>query len=360
MAKQGGQHNLRKKSLTGGGFTWQFDGYRDGRRVRKSLKTDVLSVAKERRDKILASIDDAKWGTNGGEAVEPISLEDFWTKYSDHTKDHSRNTRERRQITWTQFTDVVHVRFLHLVTEDDAKRFKSHLLNKKRKQSPRTVTDNLSRMQTIFKYALSENHHRGPNPLEGVERPKLEDEPGEQEVKYLTKDQIAKFLAEAEQHSKEIFIFSSLCVYAGMRAAEAAAAKWEWIDWERDTITIQRDKESGFRTKSKKFRAIPLHNELKSILERHRGDAGYMIFPKKTKPGKWRVRYEPKRAFKTVATAAGVKWCTPHVLRHTFASQLAMSGVSLFKISRWLGHSDIKTTQIYAHLAPADEDINRF
>jgi hypothetical protein len=47
-------------------------------------------------------------------------------------------------------------------------------------------------------------------------------------------------------------------------------------------------------------------------------------------------------------------------LRHTFASQLAMAGVSLYKISKWLGHSDVKTSQIYARLQTQDEDINRF
>jgi len=61
----------------------------------------------------------------------------------------------------------------------------------------------------------------------------------------------------------------------------------------------------------------------------------------------------------SVCKQAGVPWVTPHVLRHTFASQLAMAGVSLYKISQWLGHSDFKTTQIYAHLQASDDDIDR-
>ncbi len=35
-----------------------------------------------------------------------------------------------------------------------------------------------------------------------------------------------------------------------------------------------------------------------------------------------------------------------------------MAGVSIYKVSRWLGHSDVKTTMIYAHLTPQDSDIN--
>jgi site-specific recombinase XerD len=39
-------------------------------------------------------------------------------------------------------------------------------------------------------------------------------------------------------------------------------------------------------------------------------------------------------------------------LRHNFASNLAQKGVSLYVIKELLGHTDIKTTMIYAHLQP--------
>ena len=43
-----------------------------------------------------------------------------------------------------------------------------------------------------------------------------------------------------------------------------------------------------------------------------------------------------------------------HSLRHTFASWLVQKGVSIYVVSRLLGHSDVKTTQIYAHLRQDD------
>ena len=50
-----------------------------------------------------------------------------------------------------------------------------------------------------------------------------------------------------------------------------------------------------------------------------------------------------------------------HSLRHTFASWLVQKGVSIYEVSKLLGHADIKTTQIYAHLRSDDlrNDVGR-
>jgi len=42
-----------------------------------------------------------------------------------------------------------------------------------------------------------------------------------------------------------------------------------------------------------------------------------------------------------------------HDLRHTYGSNLVSNGVSLYIVAKLMGHSDIKATEIYAHLAPS-------
>jgi integrase len=57
-------------------------------------------------------------------------------------------------------------------------------------------------------------------------------------------------------------------------------------------------------------------------------------------------------AFYIVMRKAGIKDFRFHDLRHTFATRLAQAGVDLYKISKLLGHKDIKMTQRYAHHCP--------
>ena len=56
--------------------------------------------------------------------------------------------------------------------------------------------------------------------------------------------------------------------------------------------------------------------------------------------------------FTEIRDKAGLADVTVHVLRHTTASRLLQAGFELVKVQQWLGHRDIKSTLIYAHLAP--------
>jgi integrase len=63
------------------------------------------------------------------------------------------------------------------------------------------------------------------------------------------------------------------------------------------------------------------------------------------------------RRFKEACAEAGVRQIRFHDLRHTFATRLAASGQPLRAIQEFLGHADMKTTQIYAHYAPSSHEV---
>jgi integrase len=69
------------------------------------------------------------------------------------------------------------------------------------------------------------------------------------------------------------------------------------------------------------------------------------------------VRDRPKtvqlsQQFRYVADVCEFDDVSLHTLRHTCASRLVQGGMDLYKVMKWLGHSDVKVTMIYAHLAP--------
>jgi len=127
--------------------------------------------------------------------------------------------------------------------------------------------------------------------------------------------------------------------------------KWGDIDFSNVKIRV-RNTES-FSTKSKKERNVPLHPKLAAILSlRTQIDHSPFVF---LRPDMKLI--DPHTAndkFREYCRLAGLdERFHFHTLRHTFASHLAMSGVSLYFIQKILGHQSIETTtRIYAHLQP--------
>ena len=176
---------------------------------------------------------------------------------------------------------------------------------------------------------------------------------------WLTKEQRDKVLdlAKGQNHMHHPMI--AVGFFAGLRLREILTLEWQDIDFKQDIITIRPKPHLGWNPKSKKFRKIPLHPRLKSILTPIAKKEG-ICFPA---VGDDPYKSEPKeKVVQDLFKQVGIQgrrlgW---HVLRHSFASNLVQAGVSVYKVSEWLGHSDPTTTQIYAHLAPNyDRDISR-
>ncbi|MCC6696312.1 MAG: site-specific integrase [Candidatus Hydrogenedentes bacterium] len=238
------------------------------------------------------------------------------------------------------------------ISRQDIQRFKTFLLDQGRSKS--TVNNYLRDISARYGHAIKTLElFSGPNPCQKVERLRLEESP----PPYLTQEQMGKLLKAAEAHSSLMHWFCLLGVYEGLRLGEIVNCRWEWFDWSGKLLNIPSDE--TFSVKSHKGRSIPLHEAVIAALKPHDQGEGYLFNSGRQSAGKHFYRYDPKKAFAQVAKDAGVPHISPHWLRHTFGSQLARSGVSIYLIREWMGHSDVKVTQRYAHVQGYSEEINK-
>jgi integrase len=108
-------------------------------------------------------------------------------------------------------------------------------------------------------------------------------------------------------------------------------------------------------------RSVPMSDGLHAELQRWRLRTPYrsgedLVFAHPAK-GTPLDRAKVSRYFQAACRRAGVRVIRFHDLRHTFATTLAAAGVPLRAIQEFLGHSDLKTTQIYAHYAPSAHEV---
>jgi integrase len=118
-------------------------------------------------------------------------------------------------------------------------------------------------------------------------------------------------------------------------------------------MTIMIQAKEDWHTKNYRSRIINMTPVLYDILREHREQyisdsvqCEYVF----TYNGQ-RLRSNIKRSLIRVMNDAGLKGVTLHTLRHTFASQLAMAGVSLRDVQELMGHRSYETTLQYAHLS---------
>jgi integrase len=163
--------------------------------------------------------------------------------------------------------------------------------------------------------------------------------------------------------------------YLGLRVEEIIMLRWEHLSLDdvdpktgEPRPVCHITPHSGWQPKDGEARDIPICAPLLAILKQHRQAEGYLLTNepgRSTKPrtGKgWLYRYDPKKVWLRVmkaVVAAGGKAITMYGMRHSFASNYLIAGVSDVKVSRWLGHADTRMVhRHYGHLLSYDGDIN--
>lgn len=169
--------------------------------------------------------------------------------------------------------------------------------------------------------------------LETGERPQR----AEPRRTFLILDEVKKLSATPlkREDIKRAFLFSCLC---GLRISDIRSLKWN---------NLKKDSKGNIiaeltQQKTKSLLYLPISSEAIKQLPNKEGD-NELIFS--TIPDNSYIN----KFLKIWAKEAGVtKNLTFHVARHTFATLSLTYGAELYTVSKLLGHSDIKITQIYA------------
>ena len=203
-----------------------------------------------------------------------------------------------------------------------------------------TVNRELITIKAMFTKAV-EWQYLDENPATRVKLFKVRKD---ERPRFLSKEEIQRLL---DTCSEGLYPFVYTALNTGLRSSELVYLRWKDVNLENRKITVySRD---DWQTKSGKSRNIDINDNLLIFFKKYKHQGSEYVFC--TKDGRPLVN-NLNRRFKNAVKRAELERVSIHTLRHTFASHLVMAGVPLATVSTLLGHSDIKTTMIYAHLSP--------
>lgn len=248
---------------------------------------------------------------------------------------------------------VIEVRYLEEITPQQISAFISEHVRAKG-LSPKTANRYREGICRLFSWATTEGGIRLPgsiNPTAKVAKYR-EKAP---EISFLTLSHIDDQL-EKLKNAPQMQVMVAMYIYAGLRREELLWLTREDIDFKsggNGLIRIRAKTINGefWEPKTKVNRAIPISHDLRRYLDNYkpRPSIGGWFFPS---PGG--VRYDPdnfSRDLQKIQRQYSLKWSCLD-FRHTFGSQLAMKGESLYKISKLMGNSPEICRKHYAAIIP--------
>jgi site-specific recombinase XerD len=231
------------------------------------------------------------------------------------------------------------------ITEPVVREFRIHL----NRQGLKLKTQNyyLISLRAFLKF-LRKREIESLNP-ERIELAKV----GARDLDLISQDELNRLMKSPSGGSLQALrdkAMMELLFSTGLRVSELCSLNRD-LDLSRDEFSV--------RGKGEKVRVVFLSSEAKGAIKAYldkRGDIDDALFAQMGKASKnaKELRLTPRsveRIVKRHATKAGItRKVTPHVIRHSFATDLLENGADLRSVQALLGHANITTTQVYTHV----------
>ena len=317
-----------------------------GKLIRRSLKTDVLSVAKLRLSDFEKN---ERQGAENRDSVSAgrLNLADAIAIHKKRTvgdvslKPRTKSYHDERIAALLKSWPELATKEIRTITKTDcldwAAKFGAD-------RSATAFNHTVSILRKLLEIGI-ELGARYDNPARFIKR--VSERP-----KRLTlpePETFSQFIAAVESggggFSRRCADLVRFLAFGGFRKNEAANITWADCDFDKGEIIVRGDPETG--TKNWTIRRVPMIPDMRKLLERLNAQNSAT---RPTQPV-MQVR-ECQQAMDRAAKEIGMVRITHHDLRHLFATLCIESGVDIPTVSRWLGHKDggALAMKVYGHL----------
>ena len=271
----------------------------------------------------------------------PIKLKDFFReflKYSEsvHRPKHTETLEASFNVIMRYFGDIE-------LSELKTANLQKYAEDRLRNVSVYSVKRDKANLSSALTYSIACNYLKN-NIAKMIRLPKLP----EKQPLFFSDIEYDELLSKVKESDlKDLFTFA---VNTGLRQMELLTLHWRQINFKDKYVILDN---SGYLTKSKRVRTIPLTQKAMQIItERELKKNGQQVFTlegKSIKPDF--ISHKFKSYVREAKLNPKLKF---HSLRHTFASWLVQRGASIYEVSKLLGHSSVSVTEIYSHLRTED------
>jgi integrase len=292
-----------------------------GKPFRKSLRTDVYSVAKLRlADEIAEQRELAEAATN--QAAGKLTFGDVVEQYRARIESDPRLKPASRRYRLMTVDFIVKswpsilAKKIGKITYRECAEWLRHFQTR---FAPSVVNNSIGTLRAIFDEAI-ERGARFSNPAARLKRIRMRQRPLALPARTKFLDFIEAIRSAGAPQSKDCGDFVSFLAYSGLRKSEAKFVTWSDVDFESGEIIVRGDPLTG--TKNNEIRRVPIIPELRDMLTAMRD-------LRRTENGSDRVLRvnEAEKSMRSAARKIGIGHLRHHDLRHLFASTCIESGV---------------------------------
>lgn len=314
----------------------------EGRRsCRTSTRTRDLAAAKAFLGQWLLMEQDAP------AAVASFTCAEIWTAYSErHLSKKPASTQSSATSIGKRLTAFFGDKPVLTIRQDD---FDAYELARTRGRvgrpsKPATVWHELTMLQASWSWAAKAKLISAGS----IPRDLVKPAPSGPRVRWLTEAEIDAVLAAVRQGPRlsRVERFVWLALETAARKTAIVELTWSQVDFDGRVIHYLAD---GAAQTSKRRASVPISDRLLPVLRRAWAERRDELVIGRASAGE---DVDPRARLMTLAAAAGVPGCTPHVFRHTAATHMLRNGVPIWIVAKILGNTVAQVEQTYGHHIP--------